>query len=83
MTLPLCQDVLHARPQEVGEVRTGVRRQSQPVAELPDAAIFQDQDSVGALNCVETVRDDDAGPVCQEQVDRALDELLGRRVEPR
>src|SRR5881628_3782912 len=56
---------------------------ARPAALLDDAALLEDEDAVATLNGREAMRDDDAGPVGEKRVDRALDVPLRRRIETR
>src|SRR2546428_795019 len=58
-------------------------RERGPRALLDDAALLEDEDTFAALNGREAMRDDDAGPVGEKRVDRALDVPLRRGIEAR
>src|SRR5881398_2850355 len=67
----------------LGETRRRILRERGPRPLLDDAALLEDEDAVATLNGREAMRDDDAGPVGEKRVDRALDVSLRRGIEAR
>src|SRR6185503_18450601 len=78
-----CQHLLEASAQQLREARIRVRGQLRALAIFGDAAVVQDKDVVGALDCAEPVRDQDAGAIRKQPVDGALQQPLGCGIEPR
>lgn len=68
--------------EQTGKERIRIIDQQRTRAMLHNPTIAQDQHLVGPLDRPQSVRDDNRRPIFEQPINRAVDQPLGRRVEP-